>query len=118
MKLLNKQFSFRKMTTSQTNNPHGFVKSENESHQVVVWSKTYCPYCKETKKLLKSMKGVEMVVHEIDNEKDGYRLQQELYRLTGQRSVPNVFVNNKHIGGNDDTQSAYKNGTLQDLLSA
>ena len=117
MKLF-KQLSFKKMTNSQITSPLEYIKSENQSHQVVVWSKTYCPYCKETKKLFKSMKGVEVVVHEIDSEKDGYRLQQELYRLTGQRSVPNVFVNNKHVGGNDDTQSAHKNGTLQNLLTA
>jgi len=62
------------------------------------------------------MQDVEVVVHEIDNAKDGHKLQQELYRLTGQRSIPNVFVNNKHMGGNDDTQTAYRNVTLRTLL--
>lgn len=57
-----------------------------------------------------------MVVHELDEMKDGYRYQQELLRLTGQRSVPNVFVRGTHVGGNDDTQRANKEGSLQDLL--
>lgn len=93
-----------------------FIKSENSSNQVVVWSKSYCPYCKATKKLFNSMEGVTVVVHEIDQMQDGYRLQQDLYRLTGQRSVPNVFVNGRHVGGNDDTQWAHKTGKLRDLL--
>ena len=106
------------MTNSQKTSPLEFIKEENKAHQVVVWSKTYCPYCKKTKELFKSMEGLDVVVHEIDTEKDGYRLQQELYRLTGQKSVPNVFVNNVHVGGNDDTQAAYKTGALQKLLTA
>lgn len=57
-----------------------------------------------------------MVVHELDEMEDGYRYQQDLLRLTGQRSVPNVFVNGVHVGGNDDTQHANKVGTLRDLL--
>ena len=123
--------------------PIEFIKTENEKNQgktvhaitrsfklafalaylmflplfpVVVWSKSYCPYCKETKKLFKSMKGVNMVVYELDQMKDGFRYQQDLLRLTGQRSVPNVFVNGRHVGGNDDTQLANQNGTLRDLL--
>ena len=63
------------------------------------------------------MKGVNVVVHEIDAEKEGYRIQQELYRMTGQRSVPNVFVNGHHVGGNDDTQRAFRSGALQELLA-
>lgn len=96
--------------------PIEFIKSENASNQVVVWSKSYCPYCQQTKKLFNSMKGVNMVVHEIDQMKDGYKIQQDLYHLTGQRSVPNVFVNNRHVGGNDDTQRANQTGELRDLL--
>ena len=62
------------------------------------------------------MKGVNMVVYELDKMKDGARYQEALLRLTGQRSVPNVFVNGHHVGGNDDTQSANQDGTLSDLL--
>jgi len=81
-----------------------------------VWSKSYCPYCQKTKKLFDSIKGVRMVVYELDQMSDGYRYQQDLFRLTGQRSVPNVFVNGSHVGGNDDTQQANQNGTLHGLL--
>ena len=95
-----------------------FIKSENNSHQVVVWSKSYCPYCQQTKKLFESMEGVDVVVHELDEMKGGFRYQQDLYRLTGQRTVPNVFVNGQHVGGNDDTQHAHKTGILDHMLYA
>ena len=39
-----------------------------------------------------------------------------LKELTGQRTVPNVFVNGQHIGGCDQTVQAYSNGTLAQLI--
>ena len=47
---------------------------------------------------------------------EGAEIQAELLTLTKQRTVPNVFVNGKHIGGNDATQEAIENGTIQKLL--
>lgn len=35
---------------------------------------------------------------------DGLELQDALYELTGQRTVPNVFIGGEHIGGNSDVQ--------------
>jgi glutaredoxin 3 len=55
-------------------------------------------------------------VHELDQVKNGDAIQQELARMTGQRTVPNVFVNGKHLGGNDDTQGAYSSGKLAKML--
>lgn len=50
------------------------------------------------------------------NMADGADIQAELLAMTGQRTVPSVFVNGEHIGGNDDTQAAIKSGTLQAKL--
>jgi glutaredoxin 3 len=58
------------------------------------------------------------MVVELDERADGDAIQQELARMTGQRSVPNVFVQQQHIGGNDDTQAAARTGTLQELLDS
>ena len=41
-------------------------------------------------------------------------LQDALEEITGQRSVPNIFINKKHIGGNSDLQG--KKGELDGLL--
>lgn len=94
-----------------------FIQNENSSHTVVVYSKSYCPYCAKTKELFKNL-NVDYVVHEIDQHPNGYLLQQELTKLTQQRTVPNVFVNNTHLGGNDDTQRAHRSGALQQLIQA
>lgn len=45
---------------------------------------------------------------------DGAALQDALEDITGQRSVPNIFISQKHIGGNSDIQA--KKGQLDGLL--
>lgn len=52
------------------------------------------------------------VVIELDERDDGDAIQAALQQITGQRTVPNVFVKGKHIGGCDDTLAAHKRGTL------
>ena len=47
---------------------------------------------------------------------DGAALQDALEGITGQRSVPNIFIGQKHIGGNSDLQA--KRGELDGLLQA
>jgi len=93
-----------------------FINQENSSNQVVIWSKSYCGYCAATKRLFGSIDGIQVSCHELDRMSNGSAIQNELANMTGQRSVPNVFVNNQHVGGNDDTQAAYRNGTLAKLL--
>lgn len=96
--------------------PDEFAQSEIDSNDVVVFSKSYCPFCTKTKDLFTEM-GVDFVVHEMDEMgDDGPDLQMALMKMTGQKSVPNVFVKQQHIGGNDDTQSAAKAGKLKELL--
>ena len=97
-----------------------FIQEENASHRVVVWSKTYCPFCAATKDLLQELSSehpdLDIVVHEMDQHSQGYIIQQELLKTTGQRTVPNVFVNNQHIGGNDALQRAFQSGELETML--
>ncbi|KAF7153162.1 hypothetical protein RHSIM_Rhsim01G0258800 [Rhododendron simsii] len=47
----------------------------------------------------------------------GPQLQKVLERLTGQHTVPNVFIGGKHIGGCTDTVKLYRKGELESLLS-
>ena len=49
---------------------------------------------------------------------EGAEIQAELLAMTKQRTVPNVFVNGKHIGGNDDTQAAIKSGAFQAAMKS
>ncbi len=47
---------------------------------------------------------------------EGADIQAQLLANTGQRTVPNVFVNGQHIGGCDKTLAAIKSGELQKML--
>uniref|UniRef100_A0A8C8VJL8 thioredoxin-disulfide reductase (NADPH) n=1 Tax=Pelusios castaneus TaxID=367368 RepID=A0A8C8VJL8_9SAUR len=60
--------------------------------------------------------GVDYYALELDLTDDGPNIQEVLAELTGQRTVPNVFVNGTHVGGYDKTFQAYKSGSLQNLL--
>ncbi|KIH63941.1 glutaredoxin [Ancylostoma duodenale] len=53
---------------------------------------------------------------EIDNRPDCSEIQDYLQSITGARSVPRVFINQKFFGGGDDTAAAAKNGKLAQLL--
>mmetsp|Transcript_40599 Transcript_40599/g.67999 ORF Transcript_40599/g.67999 Transcript_40599/m.67999 type:complete len:104 (-) Transcript_40599:679-990(-) len=93
------------------------IMNNNASHPVMVYSKTYCPFCDKTKKLFKDL-GVTPKVVELDKTADGDAMQAELAKISGQRSVPNVFIGGKHVGGNDDTHTAHRNGELTKMLQA
>ena len=93
------------------------IKSTVAGSKVVVYSKSWCPFCQKTKGLFDDM-GIEYTAVELDLLDDGQAIQEALLGLSGQRTVPNVFIGGAHLGGNDDTQRAAKSGKLQELLGA
>ncbi|KAG6427871.1 hypothetical protein SASPL_112118 [Salvia splendens] len=92
-----------------------FVKKTISSHSVVIFSKSYCPYCRRAKAVFKELKQEPYVV-ELDERDDGGKIQDALSKIVGRRTVPQVFINGKHLGGSDDTVEAYGNGELAKLL--
>lgn len=88
-----------------------------KEHEIFVASKTYCPYCSATKKLLKDL-DLDAYVLELDTMEEGPEIQLALLELSGQKTVPNVYISGKHVGGNSDLQSLYKQGTLTETLKA
>ena len=63
-------------------------------------------------------KNVSIKVHDLDMMgSQGQQIQNELYKMTGQRTVPNVWINGQFLGGNDDTQRAYRSGVLMSSLA-
>ena len=73
--------------------------------------------CTATKTLFQDL-GVNAKVIELDTMENGSDIQASLAEFTGQRTVPNVFIKGKHLGGNDKTQAANKSGELKKMLSA
>ncbi|KAJ5983889.1 hypothetical protein N7481_005988 [Penicillium waksmanii] len=70
---------------------------------VVVFSKSYCPYCASTKRTLTKL-GAKYVLLELNEIDDGRVLQNALQEITDQTTVPNIFIDRKHIGGNSELQ--------------
>ena len=94
-----------------------FITRENASHQVTIWSKSYCPHCKATKELFKSNPDVnDIAIHDLDVIENGSLLQHYLKKVTESRTVPVVFVNNQYVGGNSDVQQLHQEGKLTKLL--
>ncbi|KAJ8497665.1 hypothetical protein OPV22_008217 [Ensete ventricosum] len=93
------------------------VKKTIADHPIVIYSKTWCSYSMEVKSLFKRV-GVQPQVIELDElGPQGPQLQKALERLTGQHTVPNVFIGGKHIGGCTDTVKLHQKGELTALLS-
>ena len=80
--------------------PDVYIKTKIAKHPVFVFSKSYCPYCKRVKNLLYAQ-GVHYASIELDIFEAGGEVQRELKGMTGQGTVPNVFVGGVSIGGAD-----------------
>ena len=85
------------------------------SADVVVFSKSYCPFCDKTKRVFRNLE-VDATIVELDQLDEGDAIQADLAEMTGQRTVPSVFIKGTHIGGNDDTQQALASGKLEEML--
>ncbi|MEO1581265.1 MAG: glutaredoxin 3 [Pseudomonadota bacterium] len=81
--------------------------------QITVYSKDYCPYCAAAKALLER-KGVEFEV--IDVSADQAQLSRMLERSSGRRTVPQIFIDELHVGGFDDLSTMDRDGKLDPLL--
>ena len=81
---------------------------------VVLFSKSYCPYCMRAKHALMGI-GIAPVVVELDERDDGGKIQVALMQRTGQRTVPSAWLAGKHIGGSDDVLAGIKSGLFKDV---
>lgn len=64
----------------------------------IIWSKYHCPYCDRATALLRS-KGIQFEERKIG---DGYTKEELLEAVPTARSVPQIFINDRYIGGYDD----------------
>jgi glutaredoxin 3 len=70
-------------------------KQINET-KVMIYSKTWCPYCINAKNLLRGM-GVEFKVLELDKIKNGREIQNTLIQMTNWYTVPSIFIGGVHV---------------------
>jgi glutaredoxin len=99
------------MTATRT-----FVDSAVKSGKIVIFTKSYCPYCAKVRKLFDGL-GEQYKVYELDHMDNGSDIQQTLEDITSQRTVPNVFINGTHVGGFDKTDELSRSGKLKAMLA-
>ncbi|XP_052195123.1 glutaredoxin-C3 [Diospyros lotus] len=98
-----------------SNSASAFVQNVIYSNRIAIFSKSYCPFSLRAKRIFSELHEQPFVV-ELDLRDDGNKIQDVLLDLVGRRTVPQVFVNGKHIGGSDDLKAAVQNGQLQNLI--
>ncbi|KAH8388655.1 hypothetical protein KR009_007926 [Drosophila setifemur] len=93
--------------------PQGqFVRDTIANNKVVLFSKSYCPYCSMAKEQFRKL-DVKATVIELDQRDDGNEIQAVLGEMTGSRTVPRCFIDGKFIGGGTDVKRLYDQGILQ-----
>ena len=83
--------------------------------KIEIYSKNYCPFCVSAKNLF-DMKGVEYQEFFIDDKNNPEFLEQMQSRAPSARTVPQIFINDKHVGGFDDLEALDNKGELNPLL--
>ncbi len=84
----------------------------DENIDVEIYSKDWCPYCSKAKALLLSKN---IIFKEIDISNDADK-ELEMIKRSSRRTVPQIFINNKSVGGYDDLAQLNANGELNLLL--
>jgi glutaredoxin 3 len=80
---------------------------------VRIYTTRTCPYCVRAKRLLERKK---VAYQEIDVSWDDAE-RERLMQRTGRRTVPQIFIGDRHVGGSDDLQALEQRGELDGLLA-
>ena len=81
-------------------------------NDIIVYSTRICPYCVAAKRLLKQ-KGLKYKEIMIDQD---FSQREVMMKKSGRTSVPQIFINDQHIGGFDDLNAINRSGKLDQLL--
>lgn len=81
--------------------------------KIVMYATSWCPYCREARALL-SRKGQRW--DEIDVDADPRR-RDEMVKRSGRRTVPQIWIGERHVGGYDDLAALDASGELDALLA-
>ena len=83
--------------------------------KIEIYTKAFCPYCSRAKALLD---GKGAAYDEFDITMDTAKRKEMLERSGGRSTVPQIFIDGKHIGGSDDLSALDRQGGLEPLLAA
>jgi glutaredoxin 3 len=92
---------------------HNFSREEYGMAKVEIYTKAWCGFCARAKALLAS-KGISF--EEYDITVGGPKRTEMLERANGGTTVPQIFIDGRHIGGSDDMAALDRQGKLDPLL--
>lgn len=79
---------------------------------VTIYRTNYCPYCDRAERLFDDL-GVDYDEVDVTNDQE---TRQELVERTGQKTVPQIFIDGENIGGYDSARELKSTGELQEKL--
>jgi len=83
--------------------------------KIEVYSGDFCPYCVRAKSLLKQ-RGLDFIEYNVQQDPD--KRAEMMKRSNGGRSIPQIFINDQHVGGCDELYALDKKGKLDAWLEA
>jgi glutaredoxin 3 len=83
--------------------------------KVEIYTKTFCGFCVRARHLLES-KGVEFEEYVIDG--GGAKREEMIQRANGRMTVPQIFIDGRHVGGCTDLYELERDGKLSEWLAA
>jgi glutaredoxin 3 len=84
------------------------------ARHVVMYSTTYCPYCMAARRLL-TIKGLPYTEYNLDQQPDK---RADLEQRSGRHTVPQIFIDQHHVGGFDELNALEQSGELDNLLTS
>ena len=81
--------------------------------KIEIYSGDYCPYCVRAKSLLKK-RGLNFIEYNVQQEPE--KRAEMMKRSNGGRSIPQIFINDQHVGGCDELYALDKKGQLDAWL--
>jgi glutaredoxin 3 len=91
------------------------AQSPRQAPPVQMYCTSWCPYCERARRLL-AHKGVPF--EEIDLDAQPERREEMIQRAGGRRTVPQIFIGGRHVGGSDELYGLDAVGMLDRLLQA
>ena len=83
------------------------------TNKIIVYTSDYCSYCVQAKKLLQN-KGFDF--DELNIQNDDSLRNEMLEKSNGMRTVPQIFINNSHVGGYTELAALVASGDIENLL--
>ncbi|MDC6466605.1 glutaredoxin 3 [Methylophilaceae bacterium] len=81
--------------------------------EILMYSSQFCPYCVNAEKLLHN-KGIKKIKKIMVDENPFH--MDEMIKITGEKTVPQIFIGDQHIGGFEQLRSINNDGNLDKLI--